>query len=189
MEFTIKINFIPWSFDNDTILNMGIFVIAVVIVILGILLIIVAPYIKKLEKGGSGVKVGELLPFQLKKYFFSRSEGEFMRILEEQLDHARFTIFPKVRLSDFVEITAKGNGKWGSWNKIKSKHIDFLIYDKQKNSIAVAIELDGNSHNGDRMKKSDDFKDRLYPAIGLELVRVKVGTDFSSEIAGILKKL
>ena len=67
--------------------------------------------------------------------------------------------------------------------------VDFLIWDKRSNSFAVAIELDGKSHNGERMQKSDSFKDKLYPDVGLELVRIKVGSDFEKEITEIFQKL
>jgi len=155
-------------------------------IVLVVLLVMMAPFIKNLLQGEQG---DEKLPFRFKKYFFTKSEQEFFRILEQQIDHSRFTIFPKVRLGDFVETTAKGEKRQASWNRIKSRHVDFLIYDTQKSLIAVAIELDGNSHNSERAQKSDDFKNRLYSSIGLELVRVKVGTDFATEISQILEKL
>lgn len=129
------------------------------------------------------------LPFRLKSNFFTRSEWEFFRILKEQTDHTQFTVFPKVRLGDFIETTAQGDQWRGNWNKIRAKHVDFLIWNTQKNRIAIAIELDGNSHNSQKMQKSDDFKNKVYPSIGLELVRVRVGTDFAVEISSILSRL
>lgn len=165
---------------------MNIFLIALGFLVLGVLLMVAAPYLKKLSQDGQSE---EKLPFKLKNNFFTRSEWEFFRILEEQIDHSKFTIFPKVRLGDFVEVDAPKGERMSHWNKIKSKHVDYLIWDTQKNAFAVAIELDGKSHNSERMQKSDSFKDNLYPAIGLELVRVKVGTDFSQEVSQILQKL
>lgn len=37
--------------------------------------------------------------------------------------------------------------------------------------------------------KSDDFKNKLYPVIGLEMVRVKVETNFTDEVRTILGKM
>jgi very-short-patch-repair endonuclease len=153
----------------------------------GVLLVFLAKIITQIKDGSQ--KEEEKLPFKLKDNFFTRSEWEFFRILEEKIDHSRFTIFPKVRLGDFIETTAQGDEWRGNWNKIRAKHVDFLIYDTQNSSIAIAIELDGNSHNSQRMQKSDDFKNKVYPAIGLELVRVRVGTDFATEIRDILSRL
>jgi hypothetical protein len=161
-------------------------VLGVVILVLVVGVIFILPLLKAMEENET---VEEKLPFQLKKYFFTKSEQEFFRLLEQQIDHARFTIFPKVRLADFVETTADKEEWQANWNKIKSKHVDFLVYDIIKGSIAVAIELDGNSHTSERAQKNDDFKNRLYLTLGLELVRVKVGSDFNSEVSAILQKI
>lgn len=165
---------------------MSLTILAAGFVVLVLVLSVLALLLKKLSEG---TDAEETLPFKLKNNFFTRSEWEFFRILEEQLDHSRFTVFPKVRLGDFIEVDAPKGERMSHWNKIKSKHIDFLIYDTQKSSIAVAIELDGSSHNSQRMQKSDDFKNKVYPAIGLELVRVRVGTDFTGVISDILSEL
>ncbi len=165
---------------------MNLFLVLAGLVILSLILAFLINVIKKFEQGG---KVEELLPFKLKNNFFTRSEWEFFRILEEQIDHTKYTVFPKVRLGDFVEVDAPKGERMSHWNRIKSKHVDFLIYDTQKSSIAIAVELDGNSHNSERMKKSDDFKDKLYPAVGLELIRVQVGSDFAGEIQRIIQNL
>lgn len=162
---------------------MGFLSIGVIVVGVVVLLIIAIVVGVMLIKQGH---VEEKLPFRLKKFFFTRSEQMFLSMLEQQIDHSHLTVFPKVRLADFIETTATGDEWQGSWNQIRSKHIDFLIYDTQKHVPVLAIELDGNSHNSQRMQKSDDLKNRLYPAVGLELVRVKVGTDFATEIAGIV---
>lgn len=158
-----------------------------VLVVLGFaaLGILVAVNLKKIKSE----ETVEKLPFQMKTYFFTRSEQQFFRILEELIDHSKFTIFPKVRLGDFVKVSSSKEEWRKNWNKIRAKHVDFLIWDKQKNIIVVAIELDGKSHSSEKMMKSDTFKNKLYPSIGLELVRVRVGTDFESEIRTILQRL
>lgn len=120
----------------------------------------------------------EILPYKAKQFLFSRSEHEFMRILNEQLDSSRFLIFPKVRLADFVEVTAPKDEYQKWWNKIKSKHVDFLIWDIQNNKIKLAIELDGKSHESDKVRERDDFVNKMYAQIGVSIKRVEVGSDF-----------
>lgn len=164
---------------------MSSFVILAMILSVSLLLIILAVVVYAIHGG----QVEEKFPFKLKKYFFTRSEQMFLSMLEEKIDHSHLTIFPKVRLGDLIETTASGDEWQGSWNKIRSKHVDFLIYDTKNQIPVLAIELDGNSHNSERMQKSDDFKNKLYPALGLELVRVKVGSVFETEIATIVAKL
>jgi len=118
------------------------------------------------------------LPYIKKRFFFTRSEEEFFRVLKEELDPQRYAIFPKVRLGDFVEVRLPADERRPWWNRIKSRHIDFLIWDIEQKQIALAIELDGASHNGYTAQKVDDFKNRLYETIEMRLVRIKVGTNF-----------
>lgn len=128
---------------------------------------------------------GEEMPYRLKKYFFNRSEQEFFRILSEQLDRERYAIFPKVRLGDFIEVDKPKGERLKYWNYIRSKHIDFLIWDIKRGKLSLAIELDGASHRSDRVRERDERKDRLYEAVGLPLVRVQVGSDFNTEVQNI----
>lgn len=122
------------------------------------------------------------LPYRAKLYLFSRSEHEFLRILNESIDRQRFLVFPKVRLADFIEVTAKGKDYQGCFNKIKSKHVDFLVWDVQNNEVALAIELDGKSHNSEKMQKRDGFVNKLYERVEIKLIRISVGSDFIEEI-------
>lgn len=165
---------------------MDIFIIVGVLIILGVLLTFAFIYLKKLLISN---EFNKTLPFKIKRFFFTQSEQKFFNILKSQIDHSKYYIFPKVRLGDFVETTAKGNDRTGNWNRIKSKHIDFLIWDIQKKVLVFAIEIDGNSHNNTKMKKNDTFKNKLYPTIGLRFKRIRVGQNFDSEVSKILSEL
>lgn len=129
------------------------------------------------------------LPYRVKKFFFTRSEQEFLRLLNGSIDRQKYTIFPKVRLADFIEVTT-GKGEYQSWwNKIRSKHIDFLVWNVEESRIALAIELDGSSHQSERAEERDEFKNKLYAQIQVPLVRVKTGTDFNTEISKLVSSL
>ncbi len=134
-------------------------------------------------------KTDQPLPYRAKQYFFSRSEQEFLRILNESLDRQRFVIFPKVRLADFIEVTIRGREYQGWLSKIKSKHVDFLIWDVKNHKIALAVELDGKSHNIEPMQTRDEFVNRLYDKVEIRLVRVKVGSNFLTEAKIISESL
>lgn len=129
----------------------------------------------------------KLLPYKAKQYLFSRSEHEFLRALQEHIDTKRYMIFPKVRLADFIEVTARGKEYQAPWNKIRSKHVDFLVWDAQNNKIALAIELDGKSHDSEKMRERDAFVNKLYERIGVRLERVDVGDGFASIAIKIVK--
>jgi len=127
-------------------------------------------------------------PYKTKKYFFSRSEQVFLHMLNKSINTERYVVYPKVRIADFVDITTGGKERLKWWNKIKSKHIDFLIWDTQEQRIALAIELDGKSHKKEDSRISDEFKNKLCNTINIRLERIKVGSDFAAEI-GRLEEL
>jgi very-short-patch-repair endonuclease len=155
--------------------------VVLVFVVLGAII-----FIKNFE---SQVAVEEVFPYRAKRFFFTKSEQQFFRILNESLDSQRFTIFTKVRLADFVEVkTSKEEyQKW--WNKIRSKHVDFLVWDTQNSKIVLAVEVDGKSHESEKMIASDAFKDKMYTTIGISLHRIKVGSDFKIEVEKLIKLL
>ncbi|MFB6212380.1 MAG: DUF2726 domain-containing protein [Candidatus Magasanikbacteria bacterium] len=129
----------------------------------------------------------EDLPYRLKDDFFYQTEYKFFKILKREINDEGFIIFPKVRLADFIEVENREGYKW--WNKIKSKHVDFLIWDSNRDKIALAIELDGSSHENKNREERGDFVDNLYDEIELDLQRIKVGSDFKKKIEEIKKYL
>lgn len=144
-------------------------------------------FIAKLLNSKRVTQTEQPLPYRAKRYFFTRSEQEFLRCLNENIDRGRYLIFPKVRLADFVEVTAYGVESRSWFNRIRAKHVDYLVWDIEKNSIAFAIELDGSSHNSEKVIERDAFVERLYSTIGLKLERVRTGTIFVDEIKRIFK--
>ena len=137
----------------------------------------------------SDIEKEEVLPYRLKSRFFTSSEFVFYETLLQELDDKRFRFFTKVRVADFIETTALGK-EYHSWfNKIKSKHIDFLIWDTRKNKIALGIELDGNSHNSLKMQERDDFINKLYLQLDFPFKRVRLGGNFADEVKLIKKEI
>jgi very-short-patch-repair endonuclease len=58
-----------------------------------------------------------------------------------------------------------------------------------ESKIVLAIELDGKSHNGATMTKSDSFKKEMYETVGLRLERVRVGSSFEEESKRLVEVL
>lgn len=105
-------------------------------------------------------------------FLLSKSESVFYNSLKPVCDKYGYVICPKVGLKDFITVTSKKDYyKW--FNKISQKHVDFLICDKNLRPI-MAIELDDRSHELEKAKKNDQFKDELYKHLNFPLKRVKV---------------
>lgn len=127
-------------------------------------------------------------PYKQKEFFFTRSEQQFFNILNSKLEAHKHTVFPKVRLGDMVHVEDLNNN-YGDWARIRSKHVDFLIWDLVNQNIALAIELDGKSHNSQKAQKADGFKDKLFEDVGIKLKRIKVGMNFDEEMERIVGEL
>ena len=109
--------------------------------------------------------------------FVNRSETAFFQILHRHLP-AGYHLHSKTRLEDIIRVkrSIKGQAHWHLRGRVKSRHVDYLITDR--NGIPkAAIELDGSSHNKAALA-ADELKDGLFKAAGLPLLRVQTSSDF-----------
>lgn len=117
----------------------------------------------------------------------TKPEYVFYTILEDKCDYADLIICPKVRLEDFINVR-NIREKQSYRGRIKSRHVDFLICDREMKPLC-GIELDDSSHNSWKAQKTDKFKNELYNAIGLKLYRVQTGSNFEAKIDFIIHEL
>lgn len=125
-------------------------------------------------------------PYQMNETILTERERSFYHILKPIADKLELQICPKVRVADIVSIK-KGTKDWQKWfNKIRSKHVDFLLCDYDMN-IVLMVELDDSSHETERAKKNDEFKNRLF---GERLVRIRsLKEDVEGALVQALKKV
>lgn len=132
------------------------------------------------------IRLHENLPYEMNETILTERERSFYRILRPIADKLELQICPKVRVADIVSIK-KGTRDWQKWfNKIRSKHVDFLLCDYDMN-IVLIIELDDRSHETERAKKNDALKNAIF---GNKLVRIRsLKDDVEGIITTALKKL
>ncbi len=132
------------------------------------------------------IRLRERLPYELNETILTERERSFYRILKPIADKLELQICPKVRVADIVSIK-KGTKDWQKWfNKIRSKHVDFLLCDYDMN-IVLIIELDDSSHETERAKKSDALKNAVF---GNRLVRIRsLKEDVEAALLNALKKI
>lgn len=122
--------------------------------------------------------------------FVNRAEHAFFDIMKRALPPG-FLLLTKVRMEDIVGVKpdiADPRRKWALRNRIKSRHVDFLIC-KPSGIPTLVIELDGTSHKGTNSAAADDLKDRIFAACGLACVRVQAGDDFARKAHILAKSL
>ncbi|MGI6344164.1 MAG: DUF2726 domain-containing protein [Bacillota bacterium] len=129
------------------------------------------------QNGGSGSKspsAYERLPYRKKDYLFTAAERSFFEVLSLVLKDEDVHIFAKVRMGDLLYLPRGTSGRQSHWNRIQSKHVDFVICDKEKIQPLVVIELDDSSHNRVARARRDRFIEQAYSDAGLTLLRFPV---------------
>jgi very-short-patch-repair endonuclease len=111
-----------------------------------------------------------LRPYFRKRFLLSKPEKYFYNILREVFTN--HTILAKVRLADLVEANRLHPSWRANFNRICSKHIDFVICDAWLSPL-LAVELDGSSHKRVDRQHRDELVDRILRDASLEIVHVR----------------
>jgi hypothetical protein len=110
------------------------------------------------------------------------AELSFYHVLKIAVSE-EYDIFSKVRLADLISVN-KGmdRAEWGkAFNKIKAKHIDFILCHKNTSEIVCAIELDDQSHSQVKRQQRDEFVMEALEVAKLPFVRFDVTRTYQSE--------
>jgi hypothetical protein len=84
-------------------------------------------------------EVDEMLPYRLRDDFLSPVEHSLNQVLKSVMSQY-LTVCPKVSLDDIFFVT-RPNENRSAYNRIKRKHVDFLICDPVTMRPRFAIEL------------------------------------------------
>lgn len=111
--------------------------------------------------------------YKKREALFTPAERSFLGVLNQAIDDNAI-IFGKVRVADIIKPNSwLSRKKWQTlFNKISSKHFDFVICDKHDLSVLCAIELDDKSHNSKIRKKRDAFLQSACLSANLPLIQV-----------------
>lgn len=110
------------------------------------------------------------------RWMFTYNEKDAYQKLQKIAEEKGYTVFAKVRLLDLVE-PKRGNPKYKTYfNKIKSKHVDFVLCDK-KLVAKIIIELDDSSHDTKDRKERDAFVDEVLKSTGYKIIHTRAITE------------
>lgn len=113
----------------------------------------------------------------------TQAELEFYHSLVKLLpQHA---VMCKVRLADIIVPDERGSRWKYAFNKIRSKHIDFVVIDPNTSAIKLAIELDDSSHLMPKRVERDQFIKEIFQGSDLRIYRHKLGQPLLPESIGI----
>lgn len=126
-----------------------------------------------------------IYPYQSKP-LLTPAESAFYKYLNICCNAYNIKICPKVRMEDFIQTKAQNPREYYKFRGyIKSRHIDFLLCDESMN-ILCAIELDDTSHMTTNAQKTDEMKNEIYEAIGIQLFRVSTQADYKEAVKTIM---
>ncbi|MEK7576954.1 MAG: DUF2726 domain-containing protein [Patescibacteria group bacterium] len=129
------------------------------------------------------------LPYKKKDYLLSIAERKFYDVLSKVAEENNFLLFAKVRLEDLLWLPKGTENRFGLRNRIKSRHIDFVLCDKQNIKPLLAIELDDSSHDTERGRVRDINIDHILKDAELPILHVRaVGFYNKVDLANRIKE-
>ncbi len=151
-----------------------------IIIVLGILLLLTK------KKGPNEEK----LPYLYKKrtYFFTKNELNFYRDLVKETADLNLVLFSKVRLADLIEPKEKGSTWQSQFNRIRSKHVDFVLCDLPSVKPMLVIELDDSSHDRADRQERDSFVDKALAQAEIPIIHTKSSNEIGEKIKSAILK-
>lgn len=141
------------------------------IVVAIVLVAVIATFIKPpAGKGYSYRKRGPL---------FTAAERSFLGVLDQAVSE-NYRVFGKVRVADIIN-PEKGMDR-KSWqiafNKISSKHFDYVLCSKDNLEVIAVIELDDKSHNTKKAINRDALLEDACKSAEVKLIRFQAKSGY-----------
>ena len=146
------------------------------------------------DEGKSGPKGRvDVSVYKQRDALLSEAELNFYRLLLKVLAHPsdpqgspQAVVMTKVSVSDLVKVR-KGLGQSSyrsAFNRIKSKHVDFVLCEPESMRVVCVIELDDKSHRRQDRQTRDELMDSIYAAVGLPILHVDCRRGYSMQEVG-----
>jgi hypothetical protein len=122
------------------------------------------------------------LKYVLNDTLVSPTERSFLGCLDAVLP-TEIRVLTKVRLADIFSVeNSNDRVAWRSaFNRIQSKHVDFVLCRSDDLSPLAAIELDDKSHDRQDRQDRDKFLNELFATSRIKLLRVKAQRSYDTD--------
>lgn len=97
----------------------------------------------------------------------TKKELQQYHLLKAITDDLDLIIFTKVRVADLISVK---DGNLGDFNRIKAKHIDFVICNERL-KVVCALEIDDSTHQRPDRIERDIFINTLFKSCKIPLIR------------------
>ncbi len=121
-------------------------------------------------------------PYNKNPNFLTPAESSFFRVLEKAVGD-KLRVFVKVRMADVIKVRygLSRMDKGIAFNKIKSKHLDFVVCGAEDLDVRFAVELDDSSHRKSNRQDRDKFVDKALDAAGVPIFHFDVKRAYSMQ--------
>tara|TARA_R110001606_G_scaffold11354_7_gene49319 strand:- start:8462 stop:9172 length:711 start_codon:yes stop_codon:yes gene_type:complete len=153
-----------------------------ILILVFVLLFIVIGFLIFVKNNKPALEKEDTFPYFKISALLTPAELSFYHVLKIAVSE-QYDIFAKVRLADLVSVK-KGVDRavWGKhFNKIKAKHIDFILCEKNTSEILCAIELDDQSHSQIKRQERDEFVTKVLDVVTLPFARFDVTRTYQSD--------
>lgn len=114
--------------------------------------------------------------YKPKRYITTLNELNFYNVLLEISKELDMILFSQVSLYNIISM--KENLDYSTknkyFNKIASKSIDFVLVDKKNCRIRLCIELDDTTHYKQKRIERDNFINKLFKDLEIDLLRYPI---------------
>ena len=133
-------------------------------------------------------------PYEPYDSLLSPAERSFFGVLQQALQ-GEFTPVAKVRLVDILQVQRglSAQRRAAAFNRVSSKHADFVICASDTFRVIGVIELDDKSHRGESRQRRDQFLDAALAAAGIPVLHVPAQRSYSiqdvrNRLASLLRR-
>ncbi len=127
-------------------------------------------------------------PYVPRDRLVTQSELKFFHSLRSAVD-GEWEIFAMVRIADLLKVPKEIQKRRQWLNKILSKHIDFVLCERDTLAIILGIELDDPSHQRPHRMQRDQFVNTAFQDAGIPLLRIPTQKNYdASEIRRLIDR-
>jgi very-short-patch-repair endonuclease len=128
------------------------------------------------------------LPYRKRWYLLSQAERPFYEVLRTVVGKDMY-VFTKVRLLDLLWLPENTRRRLTYIRRVMSKHVDFVLCDRQTVSPVLVVELDDSSHEILDRQERDAFVNKVLRTAGLPILRVRAMRSYvPNELAEMIRK-
>lgn len=159
-----------------------------IVLILVVVVIATAFYLQTLQTqkssqpSSNSIEKEADVSYVLRPLLFTPAERKFYNALSAAVASDQI-VFGKVRVADILQPNSEASrSQWQSaFNRISSKHFDYVICDRATLSIQTVVELQDKSHAKSNRIKRDQFLRKACQSAGLPLIEFKAKADYATD--------